>query len=99
MRRLAFLGVAFLAVGSAVVLAQLANFPGLLVGGCTDVGVPEAQRQGVGLVGLAGSDLLYTPDGTNECRLPIPAALLPIGLIAVGGGLVLFTRRRPSSAE
>jgi hypothetical protein len=83
------LGGVLLAVGCTVVLAQLATFPGMLFGGCTDVGVPAGQGQGVGLVGVEGTDLLYTPDGTNECSIPLPAVVVPPGLVAAGIGLVL----------
>ncbi|WP_435094537.1 hypothetical protein [Halorubrum sp. N11] len=92
MRRIALLGSVVLVVGISIVLAELATFPGMLFGGCTDVGVPEAQQQGVSLIGVEGSDLLYTPDGTNECSIPLPAVLLPIGLIVLGTGLVLSAR-------
>ena len=77
-----------LAVGVSIVLAQLVTFPGMLFDGCTDDGVPEAQQQGVSLIGVVELDLLYTPDGTNECSIPLPAVLVPIGLIASGTGLV-----------
>lgn len=92
MSRIALLGSALLAVGFSIVLAQLVTFPGMLFGGCTDVGVPEAQQQEVSRIGVVGLDLLYTPDGTNECNIPLPAVLLPIGLTAAGTGLVLSTR-------
>lgn len=92
MNRIALLGSVLLVVGFSIVLAQLVTFPGMLFGGCTDVGVPEAQQQGVSLIGVEGFDLLYTPDGANECRIPLPAVLLPIGLIATGAALVLSTR-------
>ncbi|KDS91402.1 hypothetical protein FK85_02545 [Halorubrum saccharovorum] len=92
MNRIALLGSALLVVGFSIVLAQLATFPGMLSGGCTDVGVPEGQQQGVSLIGVEGADLLYTPDGANECSIPLPAVLFPIGLIAVGAGLVLSAK-------
>lgn len=92
MNQRALLGGAVLAVGSAIALAQLASFPGMLFGGCTDVGVPAAQQQGIGLIGVEGSNLLYTPDGTNECAIPLSAVLLPIGLVVGGIGLVLSTK-------
>jgi hypothetical protein len=85
------LGGALFAVGLAIGLAQVVTFPGVLFGGCTDVGVPEGQGQGVSIIGVQGSSLLYTPDGVNECSIPLPAVLTPVGLVAVGGGLVLFT--------
>jgi len=90
--RTKLLGSVVLVVGLSVVLAQLGTFPGMLFGGCTDVGVPEGQGQGVSIIGVQDSNLLYTPDGANECRIPLPAVLTPIGLIAVGGGLMLSTR-------
>lgn len=91
LERRKLLGGALLAVGLGIGLAQIGTFPGLLFGGCTDVGVPEGQGQGVSIIGVQGSDLLYTPDGVNECSIPLPAVLTPVGLVAVGGGLVLFT--------
>jgi hypothetical protein len=71
---------------------QLATFPGMLFGGCTEVGVPAGQGQGIGVIGVQDSNLLYTPDGVNECRIPLPAVLAPVGLAAVGSGLFLSTR-------
>jgi len=91
------LGSVLLVVGLSLVLAQLVAFPGMLFGGCTDVGVPEGQGQGVSIIGVQDSNLLYTPDGVNECSIPLPAVVTPIGLIAVGGGLILSTRYAPNS--
>ena len=92
LKRRKFLGGVLLIIGLSIVLAQLGTFPGMLFGGCTDVGVPEGQEQGIRIIGVQDSSLLYTPDGANECSIPLPAVLTPIGLIAVGGGLVLSTR-------
>ena len=92
MNRIALLGSVFCAVGLCIVLAQLVTFPGMLFGGCTEVGVPEGQSQGVSIIGVQESDLLYTPDGVNECSIPLSAVLSPIGLVVVGTGLVLSTR-------
>ena len=92
MSRTTLLGGALLVVGVGIVLAELVSFPGLLFGGCTDVGVPEGQGTGVGVLGVQGSNLLYTPDGANECSVPLPAVLAPLGLVAVGGGLILSAK-------
>ena len=92
MKRTALLGGVLLVAGFGIVLAQLATFPGMLFAGCTDVGVPAGQGQGVGLIGVQDSNLLYTPDGVNECSIPLPAVLGPLGLVVVGGGLVLSAR-------
>lgn len=92
LKRRKFLGSVVLVVGLSVVLAQLGTFPGMLFGGCTEVGVPAGQGQGVSIIGVQESSLLYTPDGANECSIPLPAVFTPIGLIAVGGGLILSTR-------
>lgn len=92
MKRLALLGGVSLALGLGLVLAQLLTFPGMLFGGCTDVGVPAGQQGGVGLLGIEGSNLLYTPDGVNECSVPLTAVLLPIGLVVAGTVIVLSTR-------
>jgi len=86
------LGSILLAVGVGIVLVQLGTFPEMLFGGCTDVGVPDGQGKGVSIIGVQDSHLLYTPDGVNECSIPIPAVLTPIGLIAVGSGLILSAR-------
>jgi len=91
------LGSVLCIVGLSLVLAQIGTFPGVLFGGCTDVGVPEEEGQGVGIIGVQDSNLLYTPDGANECSIPLPAILIPIGLTAVGSGLILSTNDRPSS--
>lgn len=91
-KRRKILGGVLLIIGLSIVIAQLGTFPGMLFGGCTDVGVPEGQEQGVSIIGVQDSNLLYTPDGVNECSIPLPAVLAPVGLIAVGGGLVLSTR-------
>lgn len=92
MNRTALLGGALLVVGVGIALAELVSFPGMLFGGCTDVGVSEGRGTGVGVLGVQGADLLYTPDGVNECSIPLPAVLAPLGLVAVGGGLVLSAR-------
>ena len=92
MKRIALLGSVILVVGFSIIFAQLITFPGMLFGGCTDVGVPEGQGQGVSIIGVQDSALLYTPDGVNECSIPLPAALIPIGLIVVGGILIRTTR-------
>ena len=92
MKRIALLGSVLSVVGFSIVLAQLLTFPGMLFGGCTDVGVTEGQGQGVSVIGVQDSNLLYSPDGVNECSIPLPAVLIPIGLIAVGGVLILSTR-------
>jgi len=92
LKRRKLLGGVLLIIGLSIVLAQLGTFPGMLFGGCTDVGVPEGQGQGVSIIGVQDSNLLYTPDGANECSIPLLAVLTPIGLIAVGGGLILSTR-------
>jgi hypothetical protein len=91
------LGSVLFIVGLSIILAQIGTFPGMLFGGCTDVGVPEGERQGVGIIGVQDSNLLYTPDGVNECRIPLPALLIPTGLTVVGSGLVLSTSDGPSS--
>lgn len=70
------LGTVLLGVGLSIGLAQLGTFPGMLFS----------------ILGVQDSNLLYTPDGANECSIPLPAVLTPIGLIAVGGGLILSTR-------
>jgi hypothetical protein len=87
--RRTLLGTVLLVAGLSLAIAQLGTFPGMLFGGCTDVGVPEGQSQGADVIGVQGSDLLYTPDGVNECSTPLPAVLAPVGLLAAGGGLVL----------
>ncbi len=92
LKRRRLLGGVLLIIGVSIVLAQLGTFPGMLFGGCTDVGGPAGQGHGVGITGVQDASLLYTPDGANECRIPLPAVLIPIGLTAVGGGLVLSTR-------
>ena len=91
LKRRKLLGSVLLVVGFSIVLAQLITFPGMLFGGCTDVGVPDGPGQGVSIIGVQDSNLLYTPDGANECSIPLPAVLVPFGLIAVGGGLILST--------
>jgi hypothetical protein len=92
MRRAALLGGVLLAVGLGNVLTQLVTFPGMLFGGFTEVGVPKGQKQGMSSISVQGSDLLYTPDGVNECSIPLVAVFFPIGLIFAGTGLVLSTR-------
>ena len=91
MNRIALLGTVLLSVGITISLALLMSFPSMMFGGCTDVGVPEGEGQGVGIIGVEDGNFLYTPDGVNECSIPLPAVLTPVGLVAVGGGLVLFT--------
>lgn len=91
MKRVALLGGILLAVGSSIVFAQLITFPGMLFGGCTEVAVPESQDQGASIIGVQDSELRYTPDGTNECSIPLSGILVPTGFVAVGGGLVLST--------
>ena len=86
------LGVGLLVVGVTIAFALLITFPGMLSGGCTDIGVPEGEGQGVGIIGVEDGDLLYTPDGVNECNSPLPVVLTPIGLITLGTGLVLSSK-------
>jgi hypothetical protein len=90
--RIALLGIGLLVVGVSIVLALLISFPAMMFGGCTDVGVPEGEGQGVSIIGVEDGNLLYTPDGANECSIPLSAVLTPIGLITVGAGLVIFPR-------
>ncbi|QKY17153.1 hypothetical protein [Halorubrum sp. CBA1229] len=92
MQRVALLGGGLLIVGLSIVLAQLVTFPAMLFGGCTDVGVPDGEGQGIGVLGVADGNLLYTPDGVNECSIPLPAVGIPAGLIAVGIGSILSQR-------
>jgi len=86
------LGVGLLVVGVTIAFALLITFPGMMSGGCTDIGVPEGEGQGVGIIGVEDGDLLYTPDGVNECNSPFPVVLTPIGLITLGTGLVLSSK-------
>jgi hypothetical protein len=92
MNRTALLGGVLLVAGFGIAVALLLSFPAMLFGGCTDVGVPAGEGQGVGVVGVADGNLLYTPDGVNECSIPLPAVGIPTGLIAVGTGLVVSQR-------
>jgi|GEM_PF-2072080 hypothetical protein len=92
MQRIALLGGVLLVVGFGIAVALLTSFPAMMFGGCTDVGVPEGEGQGIGILGVEDGNLLYTPDGVNECSLPLPAVVLPTGLIAVGTGLILSQR-------
>ncbi|WP_123621005.1 hypothetical protein [Halorubrum sp. CSM-61] len=92
MNRIVLLGGVLFAVGFGIALVQLVTFPEMLFGGCTDVGVPEGRDQGIGIIGVQDSNLLYTHDGVNECSIPLPAILSPIGLVVVGTGLVLSAR-------
>jgi hypothetical protein len=92
MNRIALLGGVLLVAGFGIAVALLASFPTMMFGGCTDVGVPAGEGQGVSVVGVADGNLLYTPDGVNECSIPLPAVGIPTGLIAVGTGLVLSQR-------
>jgi hypothetical protein len=92
MDRLVFLGGVSLAAGLGILLAQALTFPGMLFGGCTEVGVPPDQQGGLGFLGVEGADLLYTPDGVNECRIPLVAVLLPVGLVVAGTGIVPSAR-------
>jgi len=92
MKRIALLGGVSLVAGFGIAVALLVSFPAMMFGGCTDVGVPAGEGQGASVVGVADGNLLYTPDGANECSIPLPVVLLPTGLIAVGTGLVLSQR-------
>lgn len=92
MNRIALLGTGLLVVGVSILLALLMSFPAMMFGGCTDVGVPEGEEQGVSIIGVEDGNLLYTPDGANQCSIPLPAVLTPIGLITVGTGLIISPR-------
>jgi hypothetical protein len=63
----------------------------MLFGGCTEVVVSESQNKGASILGVQGSELRYTPDGTNECPIPLSGVLIPTGLVVVGGGVILST--------
>jgi hypothetical protein len=92
MNRRTLLGGVSLVAGLGIVVAQALTFPGMLFGGCTEVGVPPGHQGGIGFLGVEGADLLYTPDGVNECSIPLTAVLLPVGLVVAGAGLVLSAR-------
>lgn len=94
MKRRALFGGILVATGGCLALAQIVTFPGMMFGGCTEVGVPEGagQWQGISIIGVQESTLLYTPDGVNECSIPLVAVLLPIGLIFGGSGIALSSR-------
>ncbi|PSQ56683.1 hypothetical protein BRD22_04815 [Halobacteriales archaeon SW_8_68_21] len=89
MNRIVLLGIGLLVVGVSIAFVLLISFPGMMFGGCTDVGVPEGEGQGVDIIGVEDGNLLYTPDGANECSITLLVVLTPVGLIAVGTGLVL----------
>jgi len=72
-----------------MVVAPLASFPGMMFGGCTDVGVPAGEGQRFGILGVEDGNLLYTPDGANECGIPLPAVVIPTGLVVAGTALAL----------
>jgi len=59
MNRMALLGVGSLVVGVSIAFALLMTFPGTMSAGCTDVGVPEGEGQGVGIIGVEDGDLIY----------------------------------------
>ena len=90
MNKIVLSGGLLLAVGLSIIFAQWITFPGMLFGGCTDVEVPEGQEQGVGIIGVEAGNLLYTPDGGNECSIPLPAIVTPIGLTVCGRVLVVY---------
>ena len=92
MKRVPLLGVGLLVVGMSIALALLLSFPAMMFGGCTDVGVPEGEERGVAVIGVEDGNLLYTPDGANECSIPLPVVLTPIGLVVTGTGLILSRR-------
>lgn len=92
MKRIALLGSGLLVVGFGVAVALSLSFPTMMFGGCTDVGVPAGEGQGIGIIGVEDGNLLYTPDGVNECSIPLPAVLVPTGLIVAGTALVLSPR-------
>lgn len=92
MNRMALLGAGLLVVGVSIAFALLVTFPGMMSGGCTDIGILEGERQGVGIIGVGDGDLLYTPDGVNECNSPLSVVLAPFVLIAVGTGSVISSK-------
>ena len=99
MNRTALLGVGVVVFGASIALALWLSFPAMLFGGCTDVGVPAGEAGGTGILGVEDGTLLYTPDGANECSIPLPAVLAPIGLVVTGIGLVLFRRVTENGIE
>ncbi|EMA64701.1 hypothetical protein [Halorubrum lipolyticum] len=92
MKRATLLGVGLLVVGVSIAFALLLSFPAMVFGGCTDVGVPEGEERGVAVIGVEDGNFLYTPDGANECSIPLPAVLAPVGFVVIGTGLVLSRR-------
>lgn len=81
-------GVACLVLGLVGTVAMLSSFPALLVGGCTDVGVPEDHDGSVAIRGVDDGAIVYTPDGVNECSAPLAYVGVPPSLAAIGGVLV-----------
>lgn len=81
-------GLVCVGVGVAAIVLVLSTFPTLLVGGCTDVGVPDDHDGQPAIRGVDDGAVVFTPEGVNECRAPIAYLSVPPALVAVGGVLV-----------
>lgn len=95
MRGLAFqAGITALLLATVGLLALLALFPTLPLSTCTEVAT-AGTADGPAFYALSGSELVYTPDGVDECSTHAAVLGVPVALLLVGGLLVtgsLFRR-------
>jgi hypothetical protein len=82
-------GAALLVLGGVLAAGLALTTP---FGGCTDVGVPPEADTGFAVRGVDGGDLVYSPDGANECRSPVAVAALPLAGVLGGSALLVYGR-------
>lgn len=88
MRGLAFrAGITALLLATVGLLALFALFPTLPLSTCTEIGTTSAAG-GPTFYAVEGSELVYTPDGVDECTTHAAVPGVPAALLLVGGLLV-----------
>jgi hypothetical protein len=78
-------GVALVVVGVVAVAGLFVVGP---VSGCTEVGTTTGPTGEFAVRGVEGGDVVYSPDGLNECSFPVEAAMPPAATVA--GGLAVL---------
>ncbi|MFC6905970.1 hypothetical protein [Halalkalicoccus tibetensis] len=89
MRGLAFrAGITALLLATVGLLALFALFPTLPFSACTEIPAASDASGWPAFYAIEGSELVYTPDGTNECSTHAAVPGTPVALLLVGGLLV-----------
>jgi hypothetical protein len=82
-------GVTLLLLGGLLAAVLAVTFP---FGGCTDVGVDEGTETRFEFRGIEDGNIVYSPDGVNECVFPASVAAVPLAGLLGGLALVSYGR-------